>query len=332
MGTVSRRFEHINSSPRRAAKLPATAASGKHRFAVGYTNGGTEERNRCVYILIKSGSVYLKLGRPHQQRLATHNCRAICLTLSMLCTGGALPTCALLHNYESNHLLPVALLLLPLMIIIIITSSSSPYKCWARREWSPGANHLHCSNLNSLVGRSPLTPSPPPWEVIAMHLQSMVAGGDLEPDVFVFLKYVHPLTAYNNGHVQASKSPSTNDCSDEKDIPPSQQCHVKEVRNGDADHKCSHNPDPANAIPIDWDPSEKCNFCDEGKLFAVNDKGELVPETGSGNTGPDPTNTVSDLFLCTGTYAMDRKSNRVHCIHCRFPRIAKVILVKTGLT
>lgn len=127
MGTVSRRFEHINSSARRAPRLPATAAaSGKHRFAVGYTNvGGTEERNRCVYILIKSGSDYLKLGRrrrPHQQRLATHNCRAICLTLSMLCTGGALPTCALLHNYESNHLLPVALLLLLLMIIIVITS------------------------------------------------------------------------------------------------------------------------------------------------------------------------------------------------------------------
>lgn len=127
----------------------------------------------------------------------------------------------------------------------------------------------------------------------------MVAGRDLELDVvllFVFLKYVHLLTDYNNGHVQASKSPSTNNCSDEKDITPSQPSTVKEVRNGNVDHKCNHNPDPAHAIPIDWDPSEKCNFCDEGKLFAVNEKGELVPETGSGNTGPDPTNTVSYLI------------------------------------
>lgn len=48
------------------------------------------------------------------------------------------------------------------------------------------------------------------------------------------------------------------------------------------------------AIPVDWKPQDKCYFCDEGKLLAVNDRGELVPESGSGNQPePDLVNTVS---------------------------------------
>lgn len=32
--------------------------------------------------------------------------------------------------------------------------------------------------------------------------------------------------------------------------------------------------------PIDWKPQDKCYFCVDGKLLTVNDKGELVAESG----------------------------------------------------
>lgn len=32
--------------------------------------------------------------------------------------------------------------------------------------------------------------------------------------------------------------------------------------------------------PVDWKPQDKCNFCVNGKLLTVNERGELVPESG----------------------------------------------------
>jgi hypothetical protein len=46
--------------------------------------------------------------------------------------------------------------------------------------------------------------------------------------------------------------------------------------------------------PIDWKPQDKCYFCVDGKLLTVNDKGELVAETGSAPTESDLISTVSD--------------------------------------
>lgn len=47
------------------------------------------------------------------------------------------------------------------------------------------------------------------------------------------------------------------------------------------------------ATPIDWKPQENCYFCVDGKLLTVNDKGDLVAESGSVNTEPDLANRVS---------------------------------------
>jgi hypothetical protein len=33
--------------------------------------------------------------------------------------------------------------------------------------------------------------------------------------------------------------------------------------------------------PVDWKPQDKCYFCVDGKLVKVNEKGELVVESGS---------------------------------------------------
>lgn len=36
----------------------------------------------------------------------------------------------------------------------------------------------------------------------------------------------------------------------------------------------------STSVPVDWKPQEKCHFCVDGKLLKVNEKGELVVETG----------------------------------------------------
>lgn len=48
--------------------------------------------------------------------------------------------------------------------------------------------------------------------------------------------------------------------------------------------------------PIDWTPQENCYFCVDGKLLTVNDKGDLVAESGSVNTEPELANRVSNRF------------------------------------
>lgn len=45
--------------------------------------------------------------------------------------------------------------------------------------------------------------------------------------------------------------------------------------------------------PVDWNPEEKCYICDDGKLLAVEDRGESVSEIGSGKTEPHLAATVS---------------------------------------
>lgn len=46
------------------------------------------------------------------------------------------------------------------------------------------------------------------------------------------------------------------------------------------------------STPIDWKPQENCYFCVDGKLLTVNDKGDLVAESGSVNTEPELANRV----------------------------------------
>lgn len=52
--------------------------------------------------------------------------------------------------------------------------------------------------------------------------------------------------------------------------------------------------------PVDWEPQDKCYFCDKGKLLAVNDRGELIAESGvSADLEPELIiNTVSFPFGC----------------------------------
>lgn len=45
--------------------------------------------------------------------------------------------------------------------------------------------------------------------------------------------------------------------------------------------------------PVDWKPQEKCYFCVDGKLLTVNDKGEVVAETGPPPSEPVLANIVS---------------------------------------
>lgn len=61
-------------------------------------------------------------------------------------------------------------------------------------------------------------------------------------------------------------------------------------RSGEGD--CESPPLPT---PIDWKPQKNCYFCVDGKLLTVNDKGDLVAETGSVHTGPDLVRRVSIL-------------------------------------
>lgn len=42
--------------------------------------------------------------------------------------------------------------------------------------------------------------------------------------------------------------------------------------------------------PIDWKPQENCYFCVDGKLLTVNDKGDLVAESGTVHTEPELAN------------------------------------------
>ncbi|XP_031633032.1 mushroom body large-type Kenyon cell-specific protein 1 isoform X2 [Contarinia nasturtii] len=56
--------------------------------------------------------------------------------------------------------------------------------------------------------------------------------------------------------------------------------------------------------PIDWKPQENCYFCVDGKLLTVNDKGDLVAESGSVHTEPELANRTiiesdSDSSVCS---------------------------------
>lgn len=50
--------------------------------------------------------------------------------------------------------------------------------------------------------------------------------------------------------------------------------------------------------PIDWKPQDQCYFCVDGKLLTVNEKGELVAESGTVHTEPELlANRVSVTYL-----------------------------------
>lgn len=51
--------------------------------------------------------------------------------------------------------------------------------------------------------------------------------------------------------------------------------------------------------PVDWEPQDKCYFCDKGKLLAVNDRGELVAESGPSAGDLEPELIISTVgFNC----------------------------------
>lgn len=54
--------------------------------------------------------------------------------------------------------------------------------------------------------------------------------------------------------------------------------------------------------PIDWKPQKNCYFCVDGKLLTVNEKGELVAESGSVNTEPELANRVSTMQIYANSY------------------------------
>lgn len=60
------------------------------------------------------------------------------------------------------------------------------------------------------------------------------------------------------------------------------------------------NTDSPLPTPVDWTPPEKCYFCVDGKLLTVNDKGELVAETGPAQSAPVLANRV-----CTNSSYID---------------------------
>lgn len=53
-----------------------------------------------------------------------------------------------------------------------------------------------------------------------------------------------------------------------------------------------------SATPIDWKPQENCYFCVDGKLFTVNERGELVAESGSVPAEPENAKSVSCFSVC----------------------------------
>lgn len=73
---------------------------------------------------------------------------------------------------------------------------------------------------------------------------------------------------------------------------------------------CSNNNCPSSATrdigdsdrpqtPIDWKPQDKCYFCVDGKLLTVNNRGDLVAESGPVKTEPDlANNKVSFVLFC----------------------------------
>lgn len=67
--------------------------------------------------------------------------------------------------------------------------------------------------------------------------------------------------------------------------------------------------------PIDWKPQENCYFCVDGKLLTVNDKGDLVAESGSVNSEPELANRVCIHTLYT-----------THNLVLRVPRIEIILL------
>lgn len=47
--------------------------------------------------------------------------------------------------------------------------------------------------------------------------------------------------------------------------------------------------------PIDWKPQKNCYFCVDGKLITVNERGDLVPESGPVPVEPESVKSVSSL-------------------------------------
>lgn len=75
---------------------------------------------------------------------------------------------------------------------------------------------------------------------------------------------------------------------------------------GDKSHSNNSISDEENdqeklPTPIDWKPQENCYFCVDGKLLTVNDKGDLVAESGSVHTEPELANRVCRLHANINT-------------------------------
>lgn len=68
--------------------------------------------------------------------------------------------------------------------------------------------------------------------------------------------------------------------------------------------------------PIDWKPNEKCYFCVDGKLLTVNEKGDLVAESGPAPSEAELAHRVS-TFAKKFSITLDRKfSVRINKLIC----------------
>lgn len=68
------------------------------------------------------------------------------------------------------------------------------------------------------------------------------------------------------------------------------------TKNCHSDKEIDEAEERATAVtPIDWKPQKNCYFCVDGKLITVNDRGELVPE--SGPVPAEPQNNVRNVSI-----------------------------------
>lgn len=72
---------------------------------------------------------------------------------------------------------------------------------------------------------------------------------------------------------------------------PSKSLKTINEENSSIQHNTTNNIEEDN-IPIDWKPQKQCYFCVDGKLLTVNEKGELVAESGSAQNEANLANHV----------------------------------------
>lgn len=70
-----------------------------------------------------------------------------------------------------------------------------------------------------------------------------------------------------------------------------------ELQESGSNNRIKEPEDPVErTTPIDWKPQKDCYFCVDGKLLTVNERGELVAESGTVPAEPELANKVNVAF------------------------------------